>query len=417
MIEWGEWGQKSYDFIFNPIENDARINILEGSVRSSKTVTMIPKWINYIKTKPKGLLIMTGVSKDTIYDNVLNDLFDTVGSKNYKYNRQSGDLTIYGRKIKVIGAKDEGSEKYIRGKTLGGAYCDELCLMPESFFKQLLNRMSIGGSKLYGTTNPDSPYHYLYKDYIKNEKLIAEGVVRVLHFDLDDNPNLADEYKVFIKKAYKGIWYKRMILGLWVIADGIIYDQFDEDSMSVDSTQLPPMLRYWIGVDYGTSNPTTFILIGLGEDGRLYILNEYYHSGREGNQKSPAQYSKDFIAYQESQLNSVGGIIKPEHIYIDPAAQSFIVQLYSDGVKGIMQADNSVISGIELLSSIMGNDKFRVHKRCKNTLKELSSYMWDAKAQKLGEDKPLKTNDHCLDAIRYVCNGNRNTIRNILRIS
>lgn len=417
MITWGGWGDKSLDFLLTPICKDARINILEGSVRSSKTVTMIPKFLRYCDEAPDGLILITGVSKDTIYDNVLSDLFETVGSENYSYNRQTGELKLQGRRIKVLGCKDEGSEKYLRGKTLAGAYCDEISLMPESFFKQLLNRLSIEGSKLYGTTNPDSPYHYIYTDYICNEKLIQQGFVKVWHFTLDDNPNLSDEYKTFIKNAYSGLWFKRMILGLWVIADGVIYDQFNEDTMSVIDADLPQMQKYWIGCDYGTSNATVFILMGLGVDGRLYVLNEYYHSGRESLQKSPAQYSKDFKKFQEQQQNSIGAVIRPERIFIDPAAESFIVQLYSDGVKGIVQADNAVISGIELLSSIMGNDKFRVHKRCKHTLKELASYMWDAKAQKLGEDKPVKQNDHALDAIRYICNGNRNIIRSILRIA
>ena len=115
MIEWGQWGQKSYDFIIRPVTEDARINILEGSVRSSKTVTMLPKWLNYIATGPKGLLIMTGVTKETIYDNVLADMFDLIGEANYTYNKQSGELVVgrgkTARRIKVLGAKDEGSEK------------------------------------------------------------------------------------------------------------------------------------------------------------------------------------------------------------------------------------------------------------------------------------------------------------------
>ena len=164
-MEFRDWGIKALDFIEKPIEEDAFINILEGSVRSGKTVAMIPKWLNYIMTGPPGLLLMTGVSKDTIYDNVLNDLFDTIGEENYHYNRQSGSLDVFWRdadgehvrRIKVVGAKDEGSEKFIRGKTLAGAYCDELTLMPERFFKQLLNRLSVPGAKLYSTTNPDSP--------------------------------------------------------------------------------------------------------------------------------------------------------------------------------------------------------------------------------------------------------------------
>ena len=142
---------------------------------------MIPKWLNYIMTGPPGLLLMTGVSKDTIYDNVLNDLFDTIGEENYHYNRQSGSLDVFWRdadgehmrRIKVVGAKDEGSEKFIRGKTLAGAYCDELTLMPERFFKQLLNRLSVPGAKLYSTTNPDSPMHYIDTE----ERILRKGAI------------------------------------------------------------------------------------------------------------------------------------------------------------------------------------------------------------------------------------------------
>ena len=184
-MEFGRWGDKALDFISRPILQDAFINILEGSVRSGKTVCCIPKWINYIMTGPPGLLIMTGVSKDTIYDNVLNDLFDTLGEQHDKYHRQSGDLLVkwcdangaHIRRVKVVGAKDDGSERYIRGKTLAGAYCDELTLMPERFFKQLLNRLSVAGARLYATTNPDSPGHYLYKEYITSEEKLKNRLL------------------------------------------------------------------------------------------------------------------------------------------------------------------------------------------------------------------------------------------------
>ena len=216
LIDWKPWGEKSYRFIMNPIEKDARITILEGSVRSSKTVTMVPKWLEYIRRGPPGLLLMTGVSKETVYDNVLLDLFDTIGRRNYRYNHQTGELLVFWqngngsgsgfRRIKVIGARDEGSEKYLRGKTLAGAYCDELTLMPRSFFEQLLARLSVEGAKLYGTTNPDSPYHYLYTEYIDDDEKKDSGMVCDLHFTLDDNPNVPESYKEFLKKAYTGLF-------------------------------------------------------------------------------------------------------------------------------------------------------------------------------------------------------------------
>jgi PBSX family phage terminase large subunit len=402
MINFEKFGAKSMEFLNTPVADDARINILEGSVRSSKTVTMLAKWLDYILNGPPGLLLMTGVTKETLYDNVLYDLFETVGSSHYKYNHNSGELLIYGRRIKIIGAKDEGSEKYLRGKTLAGAYCDEVSLMPKSFYLQLLNRLSIANAKLYGTTNPDTPYHYLYTEYITNDKLLDAGIIKVWHFILEDNPSLSQEYIEFIKKAYSGLWFKRNILGLWVMAEGIIFDQFNEDTMRIDDdTEIPEMMRYWIGCDYGTSNATTFMLCAMGADHKAYVLDEYYHSGRDSLQKSPAQYSKDLKKFIDGLRSKHGIHIRPERIYIDPSAESFIVQLYEDGLKGVTQADNAVKNGIELMSNLMGSGNFRVHKKCKHLLMELSSYIWDSKAQKIGEDKPVKENDHCIDSVRY----------------
>ena len=401
MVNWGLWGEKSARFINRSIEDHARITILEGSVRSSKTVTMIPKWLQYIREGPPGLLLMVGVSKETIYDNVLYDLFDTIGSSNYKYNHNSGELIIFGRRIKIIGAKDVGSEKYLRGKTLAGAYIDEVSLTPEGFFLQLLNRLSIKGSKLFATTNPDTPFHYLYKDYITDQKKIDMGMVEVIHFMLEDNPNLSDEYLQFIKHAYSGLWFKRNILGLWILAEGVIYDSFT-DNMIVEDTDIPDIIKYWVGVDYGSSNPTAFLLGGLGVDHKLYLLNEYYHNGREGLQKSPAQYSKDFIKWSDNLRAIDGSKIRPEKIFIDPSAIAFMLQLFEDGVKGVVAADNSVKTGIELNANLIGANMLRVHSRCKNFLMEVGSYAWDSKAQKLGEDKPIKMYDHIMDSFRYL---------------
>ena len=405
MVNWGLWGKKSATFIQRHIEDHARITILEGSVRSSKTVTMIPKWLQYIREGPPGLLLMVGVSKETIYDNVLYDLFDTVGSANYKYNSNSGELIIYGRRIKIIGAKDQGSEKYLRGKTLAGAYIDEVSLTPEGFFLQLLNRLSIKGSKLFATTNPDTPFHYLYKDYITDQKKLDLGMVEVIHFNLEDNPNLSDEYLTFIRHAYSGLWFKRNILGLWVLAEGVIYGSFSDD-MIVDI--IPDIVKYWVGVDYGSANPTTFLLSGLGVDNKLYIIDEYYHNGREGIQKSPAQYSKDFIKWSDGLKNTVGSKIRPDKIFIDPSAIAFVLQLYEDGVRNVVSADNSVKLGIELNTNLIGADMLRVNRKCSNFLMEVGSYAWDSKAQKLGEDKPIKMYDHVMDAWRYITQSTRN---------
>jgi PBSX family phage terminase large subunit len=396
-MEFGLFGEKILRFILTPIEQDSRINILEGSVRSGKTVGMIPKWINYIKNGPKGLLVITGISKDTIYDNVLLDLFDTVGSSNYNYNLKTGIITMFGRRIKVIGAKDEGSEKYLRGKTLAGAYCDELALMPEKFFKQLLNRLSVKGAKLYGTTNPDHPYHYIYKEYIKDEKKLKSGMVKVYHFELDDNPNLDDEYKTFIRGAYTGFWYLRMIEGKWVVAQGAIYDMWDDKlNTFIDEDLIPgfkSLAQRYISIDVGTQNATVFL--DCWDDGNtVWILNEYYHSGKEtGSQKENTEYADDLEKFIGDQY--------PLFIIIDPSAASFKLTLRRRGFR-LKDADNEVLEGIRMTSTMIAKRNIRVHRdKCPNFLQEVSGYTWDEKAGLRGVEQPVKHADHCMDAARY----------------
>lgn len=397
-MDFEQFGVKAWNFINTPISEDARINILEGSVRSGKTIAMLVKWLRYVSEGPKGLLVITGVSKDTIYDNILRDMFDTLDEEDYSYNRQTGDLRIFDRSIKVIGAKDEGSEKYLRGKTLAGAYCDELSLMPEKFFKQLLNRLSIKGSKLYGTTNPDSPYHYLYTEYIDDKDKIESGMVKVYHFELDDNPSLDEEYKTFVRNAYKGFWYLRMIEGKWVVAEGAIYDMWDEKLNTFTDEDIPATLynnsQRYISIDFGAVNPTVYV--DIYDDGdTMWIVNEYYHDSKKKGSKEVSQYIEDLIKFIDGK--------NPRAIIVDPSAEVFKISARAKGIR-VKDADNSVLEGIRMTSTLIGNRKLKVHKKnCPKFLEEVGGYVWDEKAALSGVEKPIKEKDHVLDAVRYFC--------------
>lgn len=409
MIDLLPFGRKAHKFIFRPYQNDARINILHGAVRSSKTAAMIPKLLlQILPNAPAGVGLFTGVSKDTIHDNVLRDLFEFIGEGNYDYNRQNGDLWLLNRQCKVVGAKDEGSEKYIRGKTVPWAYGDEVALMPESFFKQLLNRMSPEGSKFYGTTNPDDPLHYLYTGYIANPELLSSGVVRSIHFGLDDNPNLSEEYKAFIRQAYTGVFYERFILGLWVVAEGAIYkdcytNQYND--LKFNDSQAPHKFQQrWIGVDYGTANPTVF-LDGWFDGAMLWIMREYYwDSIKEGRQKTDGEYADDLLEF----IGDRRGV----QIIIDPSAASFKLEVKKRGLMAIEaendlldieNANNIVIQGIRFTSQMFGLKRIRIHESCKYTDRELRSYVWDKKKTEKGKEQPMKKNDHGPDAVRYLC--------------
>ena len=287
-----------------PPEKDWSINILEGAVRSGKTWCLHPKALYCCEYPVEGRRLFTGVSKQSVYNNVLTDLFELVGPGNYRYNRNTGQLKLFGTDWLVIGAKDEGSERYVRGLTVGVALCDEISLMPHSFFQMLLTRMSPKGARLYGTTNPDTPFHWLKTDYLDNVDLKARKLLWSDHYAMADNPNLTPEFIDAQKRLYRGTFYKRFIEGLWVIAEGAIYKDSWSEELIYERDTEPVGLRgpggcqqRVISVDYGTTNPMVFLEIY--DDGRLlWVTREYYwDSIVEMRQKTDAEYADDLVKF------------------------------------------------------------------------------------------------------------------------
>ena len=412
---------------------DSFINIWEGAVRSSKTVSSIIAFLAHVEKSPYKEFLITGQTENTVYRNVIGGEYGIIalmggptwarfrrsqegGSRlimRFRDRKWKGKHPRYIEKVAyVVGMNDQRAEGKIRGMTTAGWYADEVTLYPESAVKQAINRMSLPGAKAFWTCNPDSPYHYVKTEFI--DKAQEKGY-RVFHFTLDDNLALDEEYKRRLKQAYRGLWYKRMVEGLWVMADGVIYDLFDHERHV--TTKIPEIKRTWVGIDQGHSNATVFLLVGEGDDGKAYVLNEWYHSGADGRQRSPSQYAQDFKRWMEEQIDSKGNQYYIEKIFVDPSAKGFILELYqaldSQTRRKIIPAFNDVKIGIEVTSTIIGHDQLYVHPRCRNFLREISSYVWDPNAQKKGEDKPLKENDHVMDALRYVMVGTRRIWENL----
>lgn len=398
-FNWGIFSAKQLEVIAN---STARLNILDGSVRSGKTIASLVAWIMFVAEAPRGgELLMAGKTERTLKRNVLDVLEQMVGSQYFTFNLGAGEAMLFGRRIYLVGANDLRSEGKIRGLTLAGAYGDEISLWPESFFTMLLSRLSVPGARFIGTTNPDNPYHWLKVNYLDRVK---ELNLKNWHFTLEDNLNLDPAYVEALKKEYTGLWYKRFILGEWIAAEGIIYDMFDEKIHVVK--KLPEKFdKYIIGVDFGMQNPTVFLLAGIN-NGIAYVVKEYYHEGKEQT-KTVDRYSKDFKDWL--------GDIKPHRIYIDPSAQAFMQQLKVDGFSNVREANNDVLDGIATVSKFLSQQKLFIHHSCKNTIREFYSYVWDTKAQQNGQDKPFKKNDHCMDALRYILHSEYPVGRNFQR--
>lgn len=401
---------------------DKDVIICDGSVRAGKTLIMSLSFVLWAMSEFNGMSFgMSGKTIASFKRNVWLTLVQMLRGRGFKVTKvpdmhdafivKKGDVENY---IYIFGGKDERSQDLVQGFTAAGFFFDEVALMPESFVNQAVARCSVEGAKMWFNCNPDGPFHWFKAKWLDN--LEGKNALHI-HFLLEDNPSLSCKVIDRYKRMFAGIFYDRFINGLWVLAEGVIYSMFTKDMVIDELPKGVKIQERWIGVDYGQANATVFLLCGLGSDNRLYILDEYYHSGRTSSiQKSPRGYSKDYFKWKIK--NGVEGTpVLHKYTYIDPSAKGFIRQLHEDGERKIRNANNTVrtrgnkvdeLAGIELVSSMIEADMVRVLSHCKNTVGEFSSYRWDPKAQEdRGEDAPIKQNDHCMDALRYVCNGNR----------
>ncbi|MFG3118689.1 PBSX family phage terminase large subunit [Streptomyces sp. NPDC048197] len=389
----------------------ARINLWHGAVRSGKTIASLVAWLLAIaEAPPSGLIIVVGRSLQTIERNVFEPLQDPalfgLVAQQVRHTRGATTATVLGRTVHLIGAADARAEGRLRGLTASLAYVDEATLLPESFWTQLLARLSVPGARLLASTNPDSPRHWLKVGYLDRAH---ELDLKAWHFRLDDNPSLSPAYVAALAAEYVGLWKRRMIDGAWVVAEGAVFDMFDEQQHVVDT--LPDIRRFFLGIDYGTTNATSALLVGLGTDDRLYAAGEWRWDSRSAHrQLTDAQYSARIRAWLDEQ-----GIV-PEWTFVDPSAASFITQLWADGHPGVARANNDVLDGIRSTATALDSGLLRIHRSCSGLLDELPAYAWDPAASERGEDKPLKRDDHSCDALRYAVHSAAHEWRHLLPV-
>lgn len=376
--------------------------IADGAIRSGKTVSMALSFVMWaMESFEEQNFAMCGKTIGSFRRNVLAVLKLMLWSRGYKpKDHRADNMVEIRRKGKVnyfyiFGGKDESSQDLIQGLTLAGLFCDEVALMPESFVNQATARCSVEGSKWWFNCNPQGPYHWFKVEWI--DKAEEKGLL-YLHFTMDDNLSLSEAIKARYRGQYIGVFYKRYILGLWVMAEGVIYDMFDKAKHVKKIKDFFAKLTaapLYVSVDYGTQNATVFLLWNKGTDGVWYCLREYYYSGRaKEQQKTDEQYVQDMKEF-------LGGA-KVKAIIVDPSAASFIAALRNAGFT-VIKAKNDVLDGIRVVAGLLNAGKIVFADSCKETEKEFASYVWDEKAGERGEDKPVKQSDHCMDAVRYFC--------------
>ena len=366
--------------------------IADGAIRSGKTISMICGFLQYSQTMFQGEnFIIAGKTIGSLKKNVIEPMKEILNAWGweYEYNRSENYLVIDTNIYYMYDANNEASQDKLQGLTAAGALADEAALFPKKFVEQMIARCSVSGAKLWLNCNPGGAFHWLKTEFIDRAK---SKLIYHLHFTMDDNLSLAESVKRRYERMYSGVFYQRYVLGLWVQAEGVIYDMFRKVK-HVYSKILNKYEKYYVSCDYGTQNAMVFLLWGKLEM-KWYCIKEYYYSGREKErQKSDNIYYNDLVKFLD-------GIV-PERIIIDPSAASFIQLIREKGKYKVRKAKNNIEDGIRNVQTALSMGLIMFSEQCKNCFKEFATYIWDEKAAERGEDKPAKEHDHCMDAIRY----------------
>ena len=400
---------KQIDFM---LYDDKRINLLTGSVRSGKTYVSLLKWAIFVGSMPENSeFLMTGKTITSLKRNCLGLLQELVGD-NFKFSISSKSGTLFGRRIWLEGANDDRAESKIRGMTLAGAYVDELTQIPFNFYSMLLSRLSIKGAKLYATTNPDSPTHWVKTFVIDNDDIEK----KIWAFTLDDNEILRKENEEGfenLKKEYKsmgGVFYERFILGLWVLAEGIIYKQFANNSEMfikdepIDEYGKPiDFMIVSIGIDYGaTEGETEFKATGITSLFKeVWTIDEEKLSGLH----TPEQVYEAFKNFYGRVVRQYG---KVTYCFADYGA---LGQVLTYGLNRYLQQHNiplkvqdcikgQIIDRIQLDCHLFAQNRRYILKKCKYLIEAYKLAVWDDKNENTRLDDGTTPIDD-LDASEY----------------
>lgn len=361
-----------------------RWNIKCGATRSGKSYLdlrwTLPRRIRD-RVNKDGLAVILGVTKSTIERNVLEPMRNIYGNALVGSVSSDNTVWLFGEKCYCLGAEKVTQVGKLRGASIKYCYGDEVADWNEEVFELLKSRLDKEYSCFDGTCNPKWPTHWLKKFLESDADIFSQT------YTIDDNPFLPTAFVTNLKKEYTGkVFYERYILGKWALAEGLVYPMYDNTVPTVARAYE----QYYISMDYGIQNPTAMILWGLC-NGVWYAVREYYHSGRETNeQKTDQQY------YAELERLADGLPIK--NLIIDPSAVSFIALCNQRKRFRIWRANNEIIAGIQHVAQCLSARKILFNDCCKRGIEEFGLYSWNDKAL---EDRPIKDNDHFMDATRY----------------
>lgn len=387
-----ELSPKQLEYINNA---DARWNFKIGAVRSGKSFVdmayTVPSRLRAGHGKA-GLNLILGVSKSTIERNVLEPMREIYTSRLVSGINVRNIATVCGEQVYCLGAEKISQVAKIQGMSVKYCYGDEIAKWSPEVFAMLQSRLDKPYSMFDGACNPEYPSHWL-KQFIDRADIDAY----IQPYTIFDNPFLSADFVENLCKEYAGtVYYDRLILGKWTLAEGLIYPMF-RDVLEKPPIDVSPS-DFALSIDYGTRN--AFAALLWAKYGLIwYAVKGYYYSGRDaGTNKTDEDYGKDMDALVEPIAAKLEPIGRKIRTIVDPSAASFITLLNRRRWCKIMHADNNVSDGIRDTASAMQKGLFKVNPDIKEWQDEAQGYVWD---DEKGIDAPVKEKDHYMDSTRY----------------
>jgi len=366
--------------------------LLYGGSRSGKTTVLVMAIIfRALMYAGSRHLICRYRAKDArssvLRETLIPWLDNTIGKQGYTYLAHESMITLFnGSEIWIGGLGDREQADKILGHEYNTIYFNEISqlsyLSVTTAYSRLAMRIQGCKNLFFYDCNPGSPLHWAYKvfvlkkQFITGEPLEKPELYQSMMLNPEDNlDNLPEDYISDILDVLPEKQKARFRDGLWVKAEGVIYDKFDE-SMIIKACDLPKNFdRFAAGQDFGLN--ITFVKIGwVGET--IYVLDDY------------GAFNMTTQSFNE-ELTARGlfeGDLFPA--YCDPAGGERIQE-----VTGGEKANNSVESGIDYINAKIERRQFFVSEKCTGVLSEI----WDYCRDEAGEI--VKVNDHYLDALRY----------------
>ena len=388
--------------------------IADGSIRSGKTLSMSLSFILWAMHSFNGQNFgMAGKTIGSFRRNVLTPLKIMIKARGYTVtDKRAENLVIISNgdttnEFYIFGGKDERSQDLVQGITLAGMLFDEVALMPQSFVNQATARCSVEGAKFWFNCNPENPQHFFYTDWVKKHK---EKNLLYLHFTMDDNLSLSEKVKQRYRGMYTGVFFKRFILGLWVVADGLCFEQFANEPDKWLKDKADEQINFIsIGVDFGgTTSKTTFVASAIhGNFERVGAIKAYKLDGAKGTIDAN-RLNNEFVRFVKELQAEYAAPIK--YVFCD-CAETYLISGIKNAVKaaglGLAVGDSekaTIIDRIVCVNTLLNMDRLYVLRSCGQVINALRAAMWDSKAAEKGEDKrkdDFTTDIDTCDAFEY----------------